>query len=49
MIITWIYRLIVLYILTLVIWNLIEEEKIRNQVNNSLVIIPLVLRVLMIK
>lgn len=47
--ITIIYRLIVVYLLGLVVWNLIDDEEIKNQANNALVIIPLILRALMIK
>ncbi|SDK91069.1 hypothetical protein [Natronincola ferrireducens] len=47
--ITIVYRLIIVYILGLVLWNLFEETEIKMQANNALVIIPLILRVLMIK
>lgn len=46
---TLIYRIIVLIVMLLVIWNLFEEEKIKNQANAAIVIIPLLLRILMIK
>lgn len=44
-----IYLGITLYIFILVILNLFEEEKLFNQLNAALVIIPLILRLLMIK
>ncbi|MDO5718972.1 MAG: hypothetical protein Q4P34_08305 [Tissierellia bacterium] len=46
---TIIYRILLAIVLLLTIWNLFEEDDIRKQINNSLVIIPLLLRVLMIK
>lgn len=47
--ITLIYRVLVGLVLTLTIWNLFDEEKLLKQLNNAVVIIPLLLRVLMIK
>ena len=49
MVITIIYRLIVALVIALVGWNLFTEKKIFMQMNCALVLIPLVLRVLMIK
>lgn len=46
---TLIYRAIVAMVLILVIWNLFDEEDVKKQANNALVIIPLILRILMIK
>ena len=46
---TIIYRILVAIVLILTIWNLYDEEDIMKQANNALVIIPLLLRVLMIK
>lgn len=46
---TFIYRIIVVLILFLTLWNLFEEKDIKNQANAALVLIPLMLRVLMIK
>ena len=46
---TIIYRILVGIILTMTIWNLFEEEKFLKQVNNALLIVPLLLRLLMIK
>jgi hypothetical protein len=39
----------VLLVLIFTIWNLFDEDDIKKQANNALVIIPLLLRVLMIK
>lgn len=47
--ITYIYRGIVAIVALLIGWNLFTEEKITNQLNCALVLIPLVLRFLMIK
>jgi len=49
MIITLIYRLIVAFVLILTVWNLFTEENLHKQMNAALVVIPLILRVLMIK
>jgi hypothetical protein len=49
LIITVIYRLIIVYIVALIIWNLLDENEIKKQANNALVIMPLILRALMIK
>lgn len=46
---TLIYRMIVALILLLTLWNLFDEEDVKNQANASIVLIPLMLRVLMIK
>ena len=47
--ITLIYRGIVALVVFLVIWNLYTEKKLTNQLNCALVLIPMVLRLLMIK
>lgn len=47
--ITLIYRGIIALVVAFVCWNLYTEKKIANQLNCALVLIPLVLRVLMIK
>ena len=46
---TILYRLIALLILGLTVWNLWDENRITFQMNAGLVIIPLILRILMIK
>lgn len=47
--ITVIYRLIVVYVIAMVCWNMFTEKKLTSQMNCTLVLIPLVLRALMIK
>ena len=47
--ITIIYRLIVAMVIALVGWNLFTERKLTNQLNCAMVLIPLILRVFMIK
>lgn len=47
--ITIIYRLLVVYVVGLVGWNLFTEKKLTNQMNAAMVLIPMVLRALMIK
>ena len=47
--ITLIYRLILALIIGLVGWNLFTEKKLTMQPNCAMVMIPLVLRVLMVK
>ncbi len=47
--ITLIYRLLLVMILFFVVWNLFDEEDIFKQANAAMLIIPLILRILMIK
>lgn len=47
--ITLIYRGIVALVLGFTVWNLFTEEKLAKQANAALVVIPMVLRLLMIK
>ncbi|EFW37094.1 hypothetical protein HMPREF9554_02402 [Treponema phagedenis F0421] len=47
--ITLLYRCLILIVLALTTWNLFSEKKILRQVNAALVLIPLLLRLLMIK
>ena len=47
--ITLIYRGIIALVVLLVIWNLYTDKKITNQLNCAMVLIPLVLRMLLIK
>jgi len=44
-----IYRLIVLFILGLTVWSVLDEEDGLFQMTAALLIVPLLLRVLMIK
>lgn len=46
---TIIYRLILLMVTGLVVKNIFDEDKIINQIMGAMLIIPLVLRVVMIK
>lgn len=46
---TVVYLAILAFVLFLVIWNLWTEKKLVNQLTAVMVIIPLVLRLLMIK
>ncbi len=46
---TIVYLVILACVLALVIWNMVTEEKLTNQLTAMMVIIPLILRLLMIK
>lgn len=46
---TIIYLALIAVVLALTVWNLFTEKKILNQLNAMVVIIPLVLRLIMIK
>jgi hypothetical protein len=46
---TIVYLIILAYVLGLVLWNLWTEKKLVNQLTAIMVIIPLVLRLLLIK
>ena len=48
-ILTWIYLLIVALLLILIIWNMFAEKDVFRQIDAALVIIPLVLRLFLIK
>ena len=48
-IIALIYRLIILFLTVLIIQDMFKEKNIWNQLTSSLVIIPFILRLLMIK
>lgn len=47
--ITLIYRGIVGLVLVFTVWNLFSEKKLMDQANAALVVIPMILRLLMIK
>jgi len=47
--ITLIYRAIVLFVLIFTVWNLFEEKELKSQAMIAMVVIPLILRVLMVK
>ena len=46
---TWIYQGITVAVILLVVWNLLRERKLVEQMTAALVLLPLILRVLMIK
>ncbi|MBA7486973.1 hypothetical protein ES707_22535 [subsurface metagenome] len=46
---TIIYRLIILFITILIVWDMWKEENYWNQLTGTIVIIPFILRILMIK
>lgn len=49
MIMTWIYRAIALLVIVFTVIELIKEDKPSMKINAAMVILPLILRVLMIK
>ena len=46
---TWIYQGITAIVILLVGWNLLRERRLVEQMTAALVLLPLILRVLMIK
>ncbi|NLU09892.1 MAG: hypothetical protein GXW90_02925 [Tepidanaerobacter acetatoxydans] len=46
---TLIYRVLLAIVLIFTLWNLFTEGDLKNQANAALVLIPLLLRILMIK
>ncbi len=46
---TIVYLVILACVLALVVWNMITEEKLVNQLTAMMVIVPLILRLLLIK
>ncbi|MBQ7247395.1 MAG: hypothetical protein IJS22_04835 [Lachnospiraceae bacterium] len=49
MVVTIIYLAIIVFLLFFIIWNMFTEKDIMLQIDAALVIIPLVLRLLLIK
>ena len=49
MLITWIYQLIVLLFCVVLVWELIEEKRFARQLTVVIVLVPMVLRLLMVK
>lgn len=47
--ITLVYRAIVAIVLIFTVWNMFDEDKISLQANAALVVVPMILRLLMIK
>jgi len=46
---TWIYQGITMILILLIGWNLLREKRLVEQMVAAIVLIPLILRVLMIK
>ena len=49
MLITWIYQVIVLLFCVVLVWEIVEERKFARQLTAVIVLVPMVLRLLMIK
>ena len=49
MLITWIYRSIVLVFCVLLAWEVVEERKFTKQLTAVFVLVPMLLRLLLIK
>jgi predicted nucleic-acid-binding protein len=49
MIITWLYYLIVAYVVVLMVWNLIRSRKWQEEVLYVVVLLPFLLRLLRLK
>ncbi len=45
----YIYLAIVLFLLVFIVWNMIQEKNVLLQIDAALVVVPLVLRLLLIK
>lgn len=45
----YIYLAIVLLLVVLILWNMFEEKSIFNQIDAALVLVPLLLRLFLIK
>lgn len=46
---TLIYQTITLIIVLLIVWHMFRERKLKEQIEAALVLLPLILRLLMIK
>jgi hypothetical protein len=49
MIITWLYYLLVAYVVVLMVWNLLKSRKWQEEVLYVIVLLPFVLRLLRLK
>ncbi len=49
MIITWLYSLLVAYVVVLMVWNLLKSRKWQEEVLYVVVLLPFVLRLLRLK
>jgi hypothetical protein len=47
--ITWIYRFIVLLLCGFLVWEVVSEKKFTRQLTAAVVLVPMLLRLLMIK
>ena len=48
-ILTWLYLLIIDFLLVFIVWNMLTEKDVLRQIDAALVIIPLLLRLFLIK
>ena len=46
---TWIYQGITLIVGLLIVWHMLRERKLKEQIEAALVLLPLILRLLLIK
>jgi hypothetical protein len=49
MVLTWIYQAIVLLLCVFLVWEIVQERKFTRQLTAAVVLVPMVLRLLMIK
>lgn len=45
----YVYLAIILLLIVNIVWNMLREKKLFNQIDAALVLVPLVLRLLLIK
>ncbi len=46
---TWAYRGIILFLAVLIVWNVVRERRLSEQIGAAMALAPLILRLLMIK
>jgi hypothetical protein len=49
LLLTWIYQAIVLLLCIFLVWEIVQERKLARQLTAAVVLVPMVLRLLMIK
>ena len=49
MLITWIYQAIILLFCVVLVWEIVEEKKFARQLTAVVVLVPMLLRLMMIK
>ena len=49
MLLTWIYQAIVLLLCIFLVWEIVQERKLARRLTAAVVLVPMVLRLLMIK